>query len=56
MTLARKPRMTQKELAEGLGLDVSTINYHVNMMAGAGLLVLEKKGRAKRYRVEPHSP
>ena len=28
------------------------ISHHVNMMAGAGLLASEKKGRTKRYSVE----
>ena len=51
--IADRPYISQKELAEDMGLDVSTINYHVNMMAGAGLILSEKKGRTKRYYVSP---
>jgi predicted transcriptional regulator len=45
------PAITQKELAAELGVDISTVNYHINMMTGAGIIVSEKKGRIKHYYV-----
>jgi PKD repeat protein/DNA-binding MarR family transcriptional regulator len=50
--LAEDPGLTQKQIAKQLGLNVSTVNYHVNMMVGAGILRSEKKGKAKTYRAE----
>ena len=44
-----RPFITQKVLAHQLGLDISTINYHINMMVGAGVIRSEKKGRTKHY-------
>lgn len=44
-----KPAITQKDLANELGLDISTVNYHINIMAGAGIIISEKKGRSKQY-------
>jgi predicted transcriptional regulator len=43
------PGMSQKEIAQSLGIHVSTVNYHVNMMVGAGLLTHYKKGQVQRY-------
>jgi DNA-binding MarR family transcriptional regulator len=47
-----KPFITQKELAAEMGIDISTVNYHVNIMAGAGIIKAEKYGRIKHYLVE----
>jgi PKD repeat protein/DNA-binding MarR family transcriptional regulator len=47
-----QPFITQKELAHDLGIDISTVNYHINMMAGAGVVKAEKIGRVKHYVVE----
>jgi predicted transcriptional regulator len=47
-----QPFITQKQLAEDIGVDISTINYHVNIMAGAGVIKAEKFGRTKHYVVE----
>jgi DNA-binding MarR family transcriptional regulator/PKD repeat protein len=47
-----QPFITQKELAHDLGIDISTVNYHINMMAGARVVKAEKIGRVKHYVVE----
>ena len=47
-----RPFITQKELAAEIGIDISTVNYHVNLMAGAGIIKAEKFGRIKHYVVE----
>lgn len=46
------PYITQKQLAQEIGIDISTVNYHVNIMAGAGIIKAEKSGRTKHYIVE----
>jgi PKD repeat protein/DNA-binding MarR family transcriptional regulator len=43
------PYITQRELAEQIGIDNSTVNYHINIMAGAGIIRSEKHGRVKQY-------
>jgi DNA-binding MarR family transcriptional regulator len=45
------PAITQKRLANEIGVDVSTVNYHINMMTGAGIIASEKKGKTKHYYV-----
>jgi len=47
--IGERPFITQKELSQELGVDVSTVNYHINIMAGAGIIQSEKKGRIKHY-------
>jgi predicted transcriptional regulator len=41
------PGITQKELAEDLGLKFSTINEYVIKMKGTGLLTVIQKGKKK---------
>lgn len=43
------PGMSQKEISDELGIHVSTVNYHINMMVGAGILGSRKKDRIQRY-------
>ncbi|MBN1539294.1 MAG: PKD domain-containing protein [Candidatus Thermoplasmatota archaeon] len=50
--LALNPGMSQKEIARSLGVHVSTINYHINMMVGAGLLRSDRRYRTQRYEVQ----
>ncbi len=50
--ICERPFITQKELARELGLDISTVNYHINLMAGAGIIKAEKYGRTKHYIIE----
>ena len=49
--LIKNPRSSQKEIAKALGVDKSTVNYHINMMVGAGIIRSDKFGRSKRYYV-----
>ncbi|MGA1847912.1 MAG: PKD domain-containing protein [Thermoplasmatota archaeon] len=46
------PGMTQKDIAGELGIHVSTVNYHINMMVGAGILVSDRRERVQRYEVQ----
>jgi DNA-binding MarR family transcriptional regulator/PKD repeat protein len=48
-TIYIHPGISQKEIASILGIHVSTVNYHVNMMVGAGILGSESKDRVQRY-------
>lgn len=50
--ISEKPSITQKELAQLIGIDVSTVNYHINMMTGAGIIRSEKIGRTKHYKID----
>jgi PKD repeat protein/DNA-binding MarR family transcriptional regulator len=47
--LTDTPYLTQKQLAEVIGIDISTVNYHINIMAGAGIIQSEKLGKSKHY-------
>ena len=46
------PGMTQKDIAGELGIHVSTVNYHINMMVGAGILISDRRERVQRYEVQ----
>ena len=50
--IAKNPRSSQKEIARNLGVDRSTVNYHINMMVGAGIIRSDKLGRTKRYYIQ----
>ncbi len=50
--LAENPGLSQKQIAGELGLNVSTVNYHITMMVGAGVLSWEKKRRVRTYTME----
>ncbi|MGA1821696.1 MAG: PKD domain-containing protein, partial [Thermoplasmatota archaeon] len=50
--LANNPGISQREIANALNIHVSTVNYHVNMMVGAGLLRSSKEGRIQLYEVQ----
>ncbi|MGA1872955.1 MAG: PKD domain-containing protein [Thermoplasmatota archaeon] len=50
--LAFNPGLSQKEIARSLGVHVSTVNYHINMMVGAGLLRSDRSRRTQRYEVQ----
>jgi parallel beta-helix repeat protein len=39
------PGISQKELANKVGLSTSTINYHISVMANAGFIRVERKGK-----------
>jgi PKD repeat protein len=43
------PYISQREIADAIGIDISTVNYHVNIMVGAGIVQSEKSGKIKRY-------
>lgn len=49
----QNPYSTQKELASEIGIDVSTVNYHINIMVGAGIIQSEKRGKTKHYSAVP---
>lgn len=44
-----KPGVTNKELSSKLGLDKSTISWHVNELQKGKSINFEKHGRLKRY-------
>ncbi|UCH88316.1 MAG: winged helix-turn-helix transcriptional regulator [Thermoplasmata archaeon] len=47
------PGITQTELAPQVGLSVTGVNYHVNVMASAGVIRVQREGKATRlYLVE----
>lgn len=48
-TLYIHPGMSQREIAQELGVHVSTVNYHINMMVGAGILDIHREDRVQRY-------
>ncbi len=50
--ISESPFVSQKELAEEFGINVSTVNYHINIMTGAGIIGSEKEGRVKHYFIE----
>ncbi|MEE9150730.1 MAG: winged helix-turn-helix transcriptional regulator, partial [Thermoplasmata archaeon] len=39
------PGISQKELSDIVGLSTSTINYHISVMANAGFIRVERKGK-----------
>ena len=39
------PAITQKEIAERLGLTPPTVNYHVSILSGHGAIRVERVGR-----------
>jgi len=55
MQIVSNPGISQKEIASELGVHVSTVNYHVNMMVGAGILRPFRRGQVQRYEVQYHA-
>jgi DNA-binding MarR family transcriptional regulator len=43
------PRITQKEMAERVGIDRSTVNYHIKILMAMGVIRSEKDGKVKFY-------
>ena len=43
-----RPGISQKDLADMVGLSRSTINYHIGVMSNAGFVRVERKGRYTR--------
>jgi|GEM_PF-2530161 len=43
------PKITQKQMAERLGIDRSTVNYHVKILLAMGVIRSEKDGTIKYY-------
>jgi PKD repeat protein/DNA-binding transcriptional ArsR family regulator len=43
------PKITQKQMAERLGIDRSTVNYHVKILLAMGVIRSEKDGQIKYY-------
>jgi predicted transcriptional regulator len=39
------PGISQKEIANIVGLSTSTVNYHISVMANAGFIRVERKGK-----------
>ncbi|WP_406656092.1 winged helix-turn-helix transcriptional regulator [Methanolobus sp. ZRKC2] len=47
--ILKEPGITNKELSSKLGLDKSTINWHINKLEEEDVINYEKHGRFKRY-------
>jgi predicted transcriptional regulator len=47
-TIRQFPGITQRELAEAVGLSDSGLNYHINVMASAGVIKVTRDGRFTR--------
>ncbi|UCF07198.1 MAG: winged helix-turn-helix domain-containing protein [Thermoplasmata archaeon] len=43
--IIKNPGISQKELAEAIGLSTSTVNYHIGTMTNAGFVRVERKGK-----------
>ena len=43
------PKISQKAISERLGVDRSTVNYHVKILMAMGVIRSEKEGRVKYY-------
>jgi PKD repeat protein/predicted transcriptional regulator len=43
------PKISQKEIAERMGIDRSTVNYHIKILLAMGVIRSEKSGRIKFY-------
>jgi len=41
--------LTQKELANDVGVSQPAVSYHISRMAQMGVVTVERRGRAKRY-------
>ena len=39
------PGISQKEISDSVGLSTSTVNYHISVMANAGFVRVERKGK-----------
>ncbi|WP_319508952.1 winged helix-turn-helix domain-containing protein [uncultured Methanolobus sp.] len=48
-TIIEKPGVTGKELSAKLGVDKSTIHWHINKLKEENSICCEKHGRFKRY-------
>ena len=51
-----QPALSQKDLAELLGVSNQVINYHVKQLEGAHIIRLERDGRASRIFLGPEAP
>jgi len=43
------PKITQREIAEHMGIDRSTVNYHIKILMAMGVIRSEKDGKIKYY-------
>jgi predicted transcriptional regulator len=43
--IIENPGISQKELSKNVGLSTSTVNYHISVMANAGFIRVERKGK-----------
>jgi predicted transcriptional regulator/PKD repeat protein len=43
------PKISQKAISERLGVDRSTVNYHIKILMAMGVIRSEKEGRVKYY-------
>jgi predicted transcriptional regulator len=50
------PGITQKEVAILLGINRSTVNYHINKLSESGIVYTERKGITVHYFLHPNSP
>lgn len=56
-SIEREPGISQREIARALNLAPSTINYHVRMLAVAGVLRVERGlGRSRYFLEDPDGP
>jgi PKD repeat protein/DNA-binding MarR family transcriptional regulator len=47
--IMENPEITQKRIAEELGIDRSTVNYHIKILLAMGVIRSEKRGKIKVY-------
>lgn len=55
-TVRDKPALSQKDLAELLGVSNQVINYHVKQLEGADIIRLERDGRSSKIFLGPEAP
>ncbi len=55
-TVRDKPALSQKDLAELLGVSNQVINYHIKQLEGANIIRLERDGRSSRVFLGPDAP
>lgn len=54
--VAAAPGITQKDLAQTLGMSQALASWHVKRLAGSGILLTAREGRSNTLRVAAHVP
>lgn len=52
--LKREPGLTATELQAALACSQATVSHHMRRLVGSGIVVEEREGRYRRYRLEAH--